>query len=77
MEAYAGRSLEYETDEKVYYLTVTADEKYNGWRISQTFDYKSTGKGWTAGNNFYVPTIILNRQTVDVLYINTNNSVPD
>ncbi len=69
LETYAGKSLEYETDEKVYYLAVRYQEEFNSWYIEQTFDYKD-GRGWGAVG-IYVPAVILNKNTGEVVSINT------
>lgn len=74
LEKYAEKSLEYETNDKIYYLIATFDKQYNGWSVSQTFKYKDKDSGWSAGGKFYIPTVILNKQTGEVLYINTNSS---
>lgn len=74
LERYTEKSLEYETDDKVYYLTAKFDEHCNGWRVCQMFKYKDENRGWSAGDKFYIPTVILNKQNGEVLYINTNSS---
>lgn len=74
LERYAEKSLEYETDDKVYYLTAKFDERCKGWRVCQMFKYKDENRGWSAGDKFYIPTVILNKQNGEVLYINTNSS---
>ena len=38
------------------------------------FKYKDENRGWSAGDKFYIPTVILNKQNGEVLYINTNSS---
>jgi hypothetical protein len=77
LEKYADKPLEYETSDKIYYLEAMFDKQYNSWRVSQTFKYKDKDCGWSAGDDFYIPTVILNRQTGEVLYINTNSSFSD
>lgn len=77
LEKYAKKSLEYETDDKIYYLTAAFDQERNSWNISQTFKYKDENKGWSAGGMFYMPNVILSKQTGEVLYINTGSSFSD
>lgn len=69
LETYAGKSLEYETDEKIYYLAVEYRENVNAWCVYQTFDYKN-GDSWVA-EILYVPAVVLNKNTGEVVSINT------
>lgn len=71
LEKYMGKSLEYETDDKIYYLKVAFDKRYNGWCVSQTFRYKDDNAVLVVGDVPYVPNIVLSKQTGEVLYINT------
>ena len=69
LEKYAGKSMEYETEDKVYYLTAVYEPSINCWIVEQTYDFKDPNKGWAG--NFDVPTIYLSKQTGEVIYINT------
>lgn len=73
LEKYMGKSLEYETDEKKYYLKATYIKESNSWDVTQFFDYKD-GRGWT-GSGIYLPNIKLNKNTGEVIYINTYSSI--
>lgn len=75
LEEYAGRSLEYETDEKIYYLKVTYIKETNAWNVTQFFEYKD-GRRWTA-SGVYLPTVKLNKNTGEVMNINTYSSYTD
>jgi len=73
LETYAGKSLEYETDEKIYYLRVYYQEQFNSWFIEQTFDFKD-GTDW-GGSGIYRPAVILNKNTGEVIGINTYSDI--
>ena len=73
LEKYIGKPLEYETDEKIYYLSVTYREDRNAWNIQQFFDYKD-GRHWAA-SGIYLPNITLNKNTGEVMFINTYSSI--
>lgn len=78
LEKYAGKPLEYETEDKVYYLEVYFREDLNAWRIYQTWKYKDEKKMWAMGGvGGYIPCITLSRETGEVLYINTHCSFWD
>jgi len=71
LERYAGRSLEYETEDRIFYLRVSFIAEFNGWSVSQTFRFKD-GRGWGAGGaGTLLPFVRLNRNTGEVMYINT------
>lgn len=74
LEKYAGGPLEYETEDRIYYLTVRADEQTGTWKVMQTFKYIDEGKGWLAGDGFKVPSVTLSKQTGEVLFINLTSS---
>ena len=76
LEKYAGRSLEYETEDKIYYIDATYIKRFNAWMISQTYKYKFVG-GWSAGDRFYWPHVILSKNTGEVLYLNTHSDFPE
>ena len=69
LETYAGKSLEYETDERNYYLTVSYNEEYNSWLVKQSYSYKDGTGGGAVG--IYEPAVILNKNTGEVISINT------
>lgn len=69
LEKYMGKSLEYETDTGIYYLAVKYHPLDNSWRISQECRYKAGGGG---GTGIYSPTIVLNKNTGEVIYIYTD-----
>ncbi len=69
LEKYADSPMEYETDDRVYYLE--ASEQGEKWIVRGTYKYKDENRGWSAGDSFSYPTVILSRQTGEVLYINT------
>ena len=71
LEKYAGKTLEYETEDKIFFLRVDFIDQYNAWRISQTFKFKNEGMGWAAGDGFYTPSVILNKKNGEVMSINT------
>lgn len=73
LEKYAGKSLEYETEDKIYYLKVTYHEYLNAWSITQWFDFKNGG-GWAA-SGVHIPNVIISKSTGEVLSINTYNSL--
>ena len=75
LERYAGEPLEYETDERIYYLQTQFQEKSNSWRISQTYEFKNGNHGWSSGDAFYVPSVILNKNTGEVVSINTYSNI--
>lgn len=73
LERYSGKELEYETSDKKYYLKVAYSVETNSWEIAQWFDYKD-GSKWIAGGNLYIPKVIINKNSGEVLYINTYSS---
>ena len=75
LEKYAQKPLEYETDEKNYYLIVEFSEQYNSWIIRQTFEFKDKESGWAGGDGLYTPFVILSKNTGEVLYVNTYSSL--
>ena len=72
LEKYVGKSLEYETEKGVYYLQVEYHKLDNSWRVSQECEYKIGGGG---GTGIYSPTIVLNKNTGEVMYINTHSVI--
>ena len=76
LEKYAGKPMEYETEDKVYYLKVEFLERYNAWRLYQTFEYKNGGV-WSVGDEFYSPTVTLSKSSGEVIFINTYSMFND
>lgn len=76
LEQYMEQQVEYTTKDKVYFLTVEYQEKDNAWIVSQQFEY-TNGMQWTYGDSVYMPTIIINKNTGEVMYINTYQSIED
>lgn len=74
LEEYMGQQIEYTTEDKVYFLNVEYREKDNVWIISQRFEY-TNGLQWTYGDSIYIPTIMINKNTGEVVYINTYSSL--
>ena len=68
LETYTGKEMEYESDEGTYYLSVTYRELDNSWRVSQELKYAVGGGD---GTGTYSPTVALNKNTGEVMYINT------
>ena len=71
LEKYSGKQMEYETDEEIYYLYACYYEEINAWVVRQTFEYKDENRGWTSGDDVYVPTVTINKDTGEIIYINT------
>lgn len=76
LEKYAGEAMEYETDERIYFLIVKFQEQYNSWRVTQTYKFKDENKGW-GSSGIYVPEVILNRNTGEVISINTYSEIKE
>lgn len=75
LEKYVGKNLEYETDEKIFYLKVSFNKESNCWNVMQSFDFKD-GRGWAA-SGVYFPNITLNKNTGEVIYINDYSTFKD
>ena len=71
LEKYSGKQMEYETDKKIYYLKVRYKEAINAWIVHQTFEYKDENIFWISGDDIYVPTVTINKDTGEIIYINT------
>ena len=76
LEKYIGEPVEYETEDKIYYLEVTYAERENAWVIYQTYKYKNPDWGW-AGSGIISPSINLNKSTGEVIRINTDSFFSD
>lgn len=77
LEEYSGKSMEYETDNKIYYLTAVFLEEENAWVIRQKMKYKNPKTIFVIEGNAYYPTIKLNKTTGEVLFINTYATFDD
>ena len=67
--------MEYETAQKIYNLSVNFIEIENAWQIMQTFKYKD-GRGWSA-SGVYFPSVKINKNSGEIMYINTFSSLDD
>ena len=72
LEKYSGKTMEYETDDKIFYLKAQYLKDVNAWDIIQWFDYKD-GRNWAA-SGIYLPSVRINKNTGEVVYINTYSS---
>lgn len=71
LEQQCGRPLEYETDEAIYYLKAKYHPYDNGWSVYQECEYKNSDIIDIAiGVDYSRPTIALNKNTGEVIYIN-------
>jgi len=72
LEKYSGKTMEYETDDKIFYLKAEYIQEINSWDIIQWHDYKD-GRKWIA-SGIYLPKVRINKSTGEVMYINTYSS---
>lgn len=77
LEKYTGTPMEYETDEYIVYLRTTYYEHLNVWYVSQTFKFKDENRGWASGNSVYSPTVYLNKDTGEVIALNTYSTLEE
>jgi hypothetical protein len=77
LEKYVGKHMEYETEDKIYYLETKYLENENSWYVGQMFSYKDTSKGWSTGGSIYVPCVKISKNTGEVLFINSYSSFKD
>lgn len=75
LEQYAGKPMEYETDDRIYFLRVIFLKKENVWRIYQSYKLKNGTVRAGGGYGLYLPTVYLNKYTGKVEYINTYSNV--
>ena len=70
LEKYAGEPLEYETEDRIYYLNAEFIESENSWLVIQRFRFKNPNAGggvdWADYKN-----VKLNKFTGEVMFINT------
>lgn len=76
LEKYAGKSMEYETDERIYYLRASFLESENAWIVVQNFKYKNPNVGGSTDFADFA-NVKLNKNTGEVMYINTNSTFWD
>lgn len=74
LEKYAGKPMEYEVDNKKYILKANYFKEQNCWYVFQTFLIQDGG--WN-GSGFYTPSVTLNKNTGEVISINTYSSFGD
>lgn len=74
LEKYAGETMEYETEEKTYFLHVYFQEESNSWIVSQTYKFKNKGGGFSG---LSVPYVVLNKNTGEVKSINTYSQIKE
>ena len=74
LETYLGKEMEYETDERIYYLEAWKFPTENVWIVRQLYEYKD-GRLWTAtGCQSY--QVVLNASTGEVMMIATESTLP-
>lgn len=76
LEKYSGKQMEYETDEKIYYLRVEFIEEENNWLVVQNFLLKDLNSGGSTDFAEF-PHLKLNRSTGEITYINTYGTYRD
>ncbi|MBQ2743807.1 MAG: hypothetical protein IJF32_13530 [Oscillospiraceae bacterium] len=74
LESYAGRKYEYETEKIRFYLDVDYSEAYNAWYVAQYYECKGD---WGIGTNAAPAGILLNKNTGEVVSINTRSVVEE
>ena len=76
LEKYADRPMEYETEDKIYYLRANFIETENTWLVVQNFKYKNPNSGGTTEFADF-PYVKINKSTGETTYINTHSSYTD
>lgn len=76
LEKYAERPMEYETEDKVYYLRVNFVETENTWLVVQNFKYKNPNSGGSTDFADF-PYLKINKSTGEITFINTHSSYTD
>lgn len=74
LENYLGTEMEYETDERIYYLRAHKFYSENVWVVQQHYDYKD-GTLWT-GTGYHPYAVALNASTGEVVQIFTESTLP-
>jgi len=70
LEKYAGRNMEYESDENIYYLTVIDCPEENAWIVVQNFERKNPMSGGSTDYGDFA-NVKISKSTGEVIYINT------
>ena len=71
LEKYAERPMEYETEDKIYYLDTRYLEEENSWQIVQVFRFKDENVGGGIDGWADFANIKLNKNSGEIMYINT------
>lgn len=74
LETYTGRKYEYETDRIRFYIGVDYMEIYNAWYVAQYYECKGN---WGIGTNVEPASILLSKNTGEVISINTRSIVEE
>ena len=75
LEEYAERPLEYTTDKRIYYLRASLIEE-NTWLVVQNFKYLNPNSGGSTDFAEFAH-VKLNKNTGEVMYINTHSTYID
>lgn len=75
LEKYAGKPMEFETSDKIYFLKADYFKENNSWIVYQTYKNKN-GEIWAA-EGIPIPSIAINKSNGEVLYINTDTFFKD
>lgn len=70
LEKYTGKPMEYENEDWKFYLNARYIQSLNAWCVSQTAEIKHSG----GGGGGAVPTVYINRNTGEVMYIHAFSS---
>ena len=77
LEKYIGEPVEYETEDRIYYLDVIYVERENVWNVSQEMKYKD-GRVWFVGGlGIETRRVCLNKNNGEVVYISTESYLDD
>ena len=76
LERYAGIPMEYETDLRTYYLRAEYLKDENAWLVVQNFKNKNQEVGGSTDFADFA-NVKLNKNTGEVLYVNTYSSFKD
>lgn len=77
LEKYVGRELEYETEDKRFYLKAISFDHYGAdvWEVYQTYEYLD-GRKW-AGSGFSTVQLYLSKTTGEVISICTYSDLEE
>ncbi len=70
LEKHLGEDVEFETEDKIYYLDVQYLEDTNSWEVFQTFKYKNENEAGIVPTDFF-PKVVINKNTGEVIDIRT------